>query len=289
MVAEIPVSRSGFTRLIGRFLLLPLLAIALPGAAVAESGNYRIEVLIFNHLESEAIAGEVDELRSFSRFMPLNEVQGRPAPLLLDVMSAAMQDSWRRLRLSATYRPLLFAAWEQSRIDYHPPVRLHDEEKIAEHLQFPHRVAFVDLRSPDMFADYLAPYYRLDGTVQLIRSRFLHLNLDLEFRQSLATEPAPYLSAVAGAGRNPAVADRIRNGAVKEDQSAPAFSALAFTDLELIRQPQLTEARYPGPGPALVHSDRAGAVFRQPIPWRTGQGYRHQWRIESFDCPAPGQ
>lgn len=115
----------------------------------------------------------------------------QPAPIKLDVMSSAMQDVWRRLRLSSGFRPLLFTAWEQTRIDYHPPLRIHDDDVIAEQLYFPYNIAVIDLQALDPFEDYLAPYYRLDGTVQLVRSRFLHLNLDLEYRQDLLPRPQP--------------------------------------------------------------------------------------------------
>jgi nitrate reductase NapE component len=162
-----------------------------PLAAVAESGAYRVEVLVFSHVDSSAQPLELQDLRAFTAFPELGERLEPEAPVKLDVMSSAMDDIWRRLRQSASFRPLLFAAWEQSRVDYHPPLHLHDEEVIAEHLYFPYQVAFLDLMSTDVFGGYLAPYYRLDGTVQLVRSRFLHLNIDLEYRQELLPRPQP--------------------------------------------------------------------------------------------------
>ncbi len=168
-----------------------VLLLLYPAIAPAESGNYRIEVLLFNHLDSSAEAQQLDEIRSFNAYPSLDDPMVSEAPMKLEVMSSTMQDAWRRLRLSADFRPLLFVAWEQSRIDYHPPVRVHDDELIAEHLEFPYPVAFIDLQSLDMFEPYLAPYYRLDGTVQLVRSRFLHLKLDLEYRQDLLPRKAP--------------------------------------------------------------------------------------------------
>jgi hypothetical protein len=210
---------------------------------MAESGNYRVEVLVFSHLDSSFVAQERDEIRSFANVMQLDEIQPQAAPVQLDVMSTMMQDSWRRLKLSASYRPLLFASWEQSRIDYHPPVRLHDEDMIAEHLHFPHRVAFVDLRSADMFKDYRAPYYRLDGTAQLVRSRFLHLNLDLEFRQELLPRPVPEMD------ESPPVDILFAQPA--EQQPSPVIPFFHLPEEEGEPPEEVME---PGPGPALVYS-----------------------------------
>ncbi len=219
---------------------------------MADSGNYRIEVLIFNHLDSDDTPLQLEDIRSFSRFMPLEEFQSPPAPVRLDVMSSTMRDSWRRLRLSASYRPLLFAAWEQSRIDYHPPVRLHDEELIAEHLQFQYPVAFVDLQSMDMFEDFLAPYYRLDGTVQLVRSRFLHLNLDLEYRQDLLPRP-------------------VSEQALQE----PPVPRVVNNDAMIETSELLEEVMESSPGPALVFSLNLSRQIR------TGQ-------MQYFDTPYLG-
>jgi hypothetical protein len=181
--------------------LVPLL-LSLPATLYAESGAYRIEVLVFNHLEGAAEPLEIEALRSFRDAFPLDGAllkgnAGDPAPL--GVMSDMMEDAWRRLRLGAAYRPLLFVVWEQSRIDFHPPVRVHGEDVIARRLLFPGGMAWVDLRSEDMFAPYRAPYFRLDGTVQMRRSRFLHLDLDLEYRDALVPAGTPLPASAAEA------------------------------------------------------------------------------------------
>ena len=147
---------------------------------------YRVEILVFQHLQGDAQPREIEQLRTFRHAPDLALSDGvQPAPYRLDVQSSAMQDVWRRLRNSSEFRPLWFVTWEQTRIDYHPPVRIHDEELIAEHLLFPSDPVFIDLRLEDPFEPYRVPYYRLDGTVQLTRTRFLHLDLDLEFRADL--------------------------------------------------------------------------------------------------------
>ena len=202
-----------------RYLKWMLLVLLLSSAsATADNGNYRIEILVFNHLDTDAEALQLDEIRSFHQYPSLDDPMVSAAPMKLEVMSSTMQDAWRRLRLSANFRPLLFVAWEQSRIDYHPPVRVHDDELVAEHLEFPQQIAFIDLQSLDMFDHYLAPYYRLDGTVQLVRSRFLHLNLDLEYRQDLlprATE--------LPASREEAIERSVQPGQILDRTPGPAL------------------------------------------------------------------
>lgn len=217
----------------GRRRLLAALACMLATTALAESGMYRVEVLVFNHLDSGAVPRELDEIRAFAEFPQHGEALVQPAPIKLDVMSSAMEDVWRRLRLSATFRPLLFTAWEQTRIDYHPPLRIHDDDVIAEKLYFPNNIAIIDLQALDPFEDYLAPYYRLDGTVQLVRSRFLHLRLDLEYRQDLLPRP----------------------------QSLPESREAALAQQSETPQEVLGTS----PGPALVH------VLKQSRQVRTGE------------------
>ena len=211
---------------------LLLLLLLLPAALLAESGAYRVEVLVFNHIDGAAEPVEIEALRHFTNTFPLDGGRLKhdfEDPVALEVMSDTMEDVWRRLRLSAGYRPLLFLVWEQSRIDYHPPVRVHDEEVIAEHLHFPGGMACVDLRAEDLFSAYLVPYFRLDGSVQMRRSRFLHLDLDLEYRQEFVTSGSPLPT------------------------SAEAAEMLA----EII-QPEPE----PLPGPALVHTLRQSRQIR---------------------------
>jgi len=218
-----------------RHILCTVLMLAVTGssAVLAESGMYRVEVLVFSHVDSTAEPLLLDEIRAFTEFPEFGETLVQEAPYKLDVMSSAMEDVWRRLRLSAGFKPLLFSTWEQTRIDYHPPLRLHDDDVIAEQLHFPYGIAIIDLQALDPFEDYLAPYYRLDGTVQLVRSRFLHLNIDLEYRQDLLPRPQP----VPGS----------------RDE------ALALQE----EQPQ--EILGSSPGPALVH------VMKQSRQVRTGE------------------
>ncbi|NIP17829.1 MAG: hypothetical protein GWM87_06500 [Xanthomonadales bacterium] len=226
------------------------LLLLFPAWLFADSGAYRVELMVFSHLDTGREAIEAQELRGFGDAFALDgELLERnpddPAPL--GVMSDMMQDIWRRLESSAVHQPLLFKVWEQSRIDYHPPVRIHDGDLLEERLLFPGGLAFLDLRNPAMLDAYRSPFYALDGTVQLRRSRFLHLDLDLEWRQALLPDGAPLPAS-------------LEEAVMAAERPAPGMEQLA--------EPMM-------PGPALVHG------LRQSRQIRTGQ-------LQYFDSPVLG-
>lgn len=198
--------------------LLPFLLLLVSFATLAESGAYRVEVIVFRHLNldtetnsQETGLGETVALRSFSHIPDFEEP--RPAEDLLTVpvdvsnngladelaafvrndlpddlniiiqKSPRMNDVWRRLRSSSRYQPLVHAAWEQNRTDFYPPMRIHDQQVIDTQLRPPTNIMIADLAAEDPLAAYRSTFYQLDGSVQLRRSRFLHLFLDLEYRE----------------------------------------------------------------------------------------------------------
>jgi hypothetical protein len=162
-------------------LLLTLLLIS----SVTTFADYRVDILIFNHIEGEAETLETTEIRSFASLPQLDDVLLPDGMQAVADMSAPMESIWRRFQRSAGYRPLLYVSWVQSKIDYHPPLRVHDQIILSESLQFPSDLVIADLTRADPLAAYRVPFYQLDGTVQLRLSRFLHLDLDLEFREIL--------------------------------------------------------------------------------------------------------
>lgn len=193
---------------------LPLLLMLLSSAVLAESGAYRVEVIVFRNLLATDEPAEIQELRSFSEFPDLDEdtnaieqitpeettavtPQGEPVvernlPLRDDLpddllvvtqKSNEMDTVWRRLRSSQNYRPLLYTAWEQNRVDYYPPIRIHNEQLIDTQLRPPSTVLVADLTKEDPLAAYRSSFFQIDGSLQLRRSRFLHLYLDLEIRE----------------------------------------------------------------------------------------------------------
>jgi len=192
--------------------LLPLFLLLVSSAVLAESGAYRVEVIVFRNLLATTGFTETPELRSFSQFPDLEEPRpvgslpagsgndltkqatgGFPDALRHDLpddllvvteKSSQMDTAWRRLRSSQNYRPLVYAAWQQNRIDYYPPIRIHDQQIIDTRLHSPGRFMIADLTAQDPLAAYRNNLYRIDGSLQLKRSRFLHLYLDLEYREA---------------------------------------------------------------------------------------------------------
>jgi hypothetical protein len=107
-------------------------------------------------------------------------------------MSNVMQEAWRRLRLSGPFRPEQYLSWEQGDQEPFPALRVHDLKAVmiddpwAEFRIEPDNSATVFADAAGLDGPALPDpitYYRLDGTVMLKRSRFLHLDLDLELRE----------------------------------------------------------------------------------------------------------
>jgi len=166
------------------------------------------------------------------------EVQSgdRPLPpvVLQETPGEVMQQAWRRLRSANGLRPELYFSWEQAASAGAPEIRIHDKDLLFEQDPYanlqdasafqPAGVAKAssgvampvsgDVHGP---ADGVpggadpsagpALYYRLDGTARLRVSRFLHLDLDIEYRepaeaaaqQAVAT-PATTVSTGPGPG-----------------------------------------------------------------------------------------
>lgn len=183
-------------------------------------------------------------------------------------LGAQMQDAWRRLRLSGPFRPLQYLAWEQGASAPFPTLRVHNEEAVlvqdpwaeeraaleadAEATATTHEPV-VPTIGDDAAAEVtgdaddtgLPPpiqYFRLDGTAQLTRSRFLHLALDVEWR-----EPVYGLGGDAGlAGVTaPAPDDRPAGEPVGGDALLPPPpDAFDIYRLEQTRQVRLRRMEY---------------------------------------------
>ncbi|NOR18688.1 MAG: hypothetical protein GQ538_01200 [Xanthomonadales bacterium] len=174
--------------------LLTFLLLVVSSATLAESGAYRVEVIVFRNLDVISDPVLEDELRSFSHYPALDqilvddavlEIPNKHLPEDLNVVlrrSSRMDGVWRRLRSSQGYRPLLYKSWVQNRVDFYPPMRVHNERVIDSQLRPPTNIVVADLAAEDPLAAYRSIFYQLDGSVQLRRSRFLHLFLDLEYR-----------------------------------------------------------------------------------------------------------
>jgi hypothetical protein len=195
-----------------KFLMTLLLLLA-SNALMAESGAYQVEVIVFRNLVATPEFKAVEKLRSFSRYPDITDTgladmpTAEPGAVQSDLLDAqlaevlrsdlpddvhivaqkseAMDHAWRRLRSSQDYQPMFYAAWQQNQVDYYPPMRIHDSQIIDTELRVPTMIMFADLTAEDPLQAYRSQFYQVDGNLQLRRSRFLHLYLDLEFRQQV--------------------------------------------------------------------------------------------------------
>lgn len=216
--------------------LLPFVFLVFTSAVLAESGAYRVEVIVFRNLLAATELNTALELRSFSEFpdpADTGQVESLPADLadesatelsgilpgnlpddlsIVTQKSDVMDNAWRRLRSSQDYRPLVYTAWDQNRIDYYPPIRIHNEQVIETQLRPPTPVMVADLTAEDPLAAYRSTFFQIDGNLQLRRSRFLHLFLDLELREKITNGAVEAEILTAGDTRPDAATDTDRSG-----------------------------------------------------------------------------
>lgn len=211
LVIAAKTSKLGAMKRLVFFLLLIVCS-----AAGADPGAYRVEVIVFRNLEVTAEPALADQLRSFTAYpdllqdtpaglpetAPVEPPPGPPGPPVetafyyradlpddLQVTSdksTLMDNVWKRLRSSKGYRPLLYAGWQQNRVDYYPPLHVHNQQVLDSQLRPPTPVMVADLGADDPLSAYRSNVYQLDGSIQLRRSRFLHVDLDLELREEAA-------------------------------------------------------------------------------------------------------
>lgn len=144
------------------------------------------------------------------------QVPEPPRVVHIEELGPEMQDAWRRLRLSGPFRPLVALAWEQADDEPFPRLRVHDGEvvlsrdpwsDVRERLEAGETVdpwllaGLPPLLPPadgaaatdEVTLERLPPpnlFYALDGVVSLIRSRFLHLHADLQWREPVFAAPS---------------------------------------------------------------------------------------------------
>lgn len=165
--------------------LATLAAASVPSTALAAEERYRVELIVFRNAGVPATPVDVVELRRFHDAFELDEAAAPEVPVALEKRDGAFANIWARLDRLAEYEPLVRLTFEQTLFDFHPPVRVHGDEVLAEEIHIPGNIAYLDLAGNNTggaFDDYVTQLYRLDGTLQLRRSRFLHVDVDLEYR-----------------------------------------------------------------------------------------------------------
>lgn len=201
-------------------LVALLLLAPAAGSAQEPAPRYRVELIVFRHLDGHVAPAEMDQLHGFERaFDPLHDEL--PDELVaLPELTPAVQAVWDRLARSAGYRPLAWAAWEQDSLAFSPPIRVHGEDRLrdgetpVEGLE-PARCSDVIEAGADpaplVDGQELPPcepgsgprvHYVLDGQAQLRRSRFLHLDVHVVHRQPAGTAlPQGEIDPATGAAR----------------------------------------------------------------------------------------
>lgn len=167
-----------------------------------------------------------------------------PRVVLLQTQSDIMQQTWKRLSSSAAYRPELYISWEQPDAAPFPMIRVHDAEVLLE--DDPYAAArpqtetsgSADAEGVESEADETGTavtlpepvrFYRIDGTARLRQSRFLHLDLDIEYREPVYTDVQP---------------DRSSQGSDRPDGTSGGRSAYRVHTLRQSRQVQTKDMEY---------------------------------------------
>lgn len=193
-----------------------------PDPEALTAGDLAEEVTVAG-APAEDVAASPGDTSTAQEAMP-DDLPEEPPPdpnalFRVEEMGPEMQDAWRRLRLSAGFRPLQYLSWEQGSQPPFPEIRVHGEE-----------VAYVDdpyaeLRAAALEAELESElqqeqqaetegpqigdddpvceepeadpfpeptvHFALDGSASLVRSRFLHLQLDMQMREPVFETEAP--------------------------------------------------------------------------------------------------
>lgn len=226
------------------YLIFFIAMAAGPSSLSAQETRYRVELLVLTHLRSEAEPREMPELIDYSAAVDFltpvveEDTEDTEAPAgdaddteakfppeesppeedpnrleHIEQMSSVMEEAWRRLRLSAPFRPQQYLSWEQGSQEPFPALRVHDLETVlvddpwADQRAVPEEqeTVFTDTTAGEPDLAFMGPplpdptfYYRLDGTATLIRTRFLHLELDLQLREAVWEPDQTALTRDAG-------------------------------------------------------------------------------------------
>lgn len=240
------------------YLILIITCMLFAESTLAENDRYRVEVIVLSHLHHAETPRDIKWLEDFSTTLdfltPLPEQEDEAedelstadtaeADLLtadalltdeqpedpnavvhIEEMSPLMQETWRRMRLSAPFRPEQYLSWEQGSEAPFPVLRLHDLDAVmVDDPYFAQRQAMEEaatllaesgamaVKESEEDPTNLLPeptfYYRLDGSVMLKRTRFLHLDIKLQMREAVFEEKMPADLAQAVPATEPATGE----------------------------------------------------------------------------------
>lgn len=146
------------------------LLVLFPCAVQAET--YRVDLIVFRDLWASESSGGAEAAKPADTRgvieLGASERLGAYGITLLPESDFALDESWRRLRNSQQFRPLARIAWTQ----VNPPaeggprlrIRLGEARTVSDAEQLT-----------------AAEVYEVDGSVALLRDRYLHLDVDLRY------------------------------------------------------------------------------------------------------------
>ncbi len=162
-------------RFLGSLLLLTL-GMLLSISAPAQDRWFQIEIIVFERLDDDGVWAEtwspdpgrppVDEsINLIAAADSTGEEAGTFAYRLLNQRSYNLKDSFWGLRNSKSFRPLLHYAWQQPGLSQK-------------------RARWIHLYVPPDSTDGFAPAPpKLDGTLRVYLTRFLHVDTDLLYQR----------------------------------------------------------------------------------------------------------
>jgi hypothetical protein len=150
--------------------LLLLLAIPLAAAsAAAQTPVYRVDLIVYLDRQGSASAGLPPLERPAAGLSLQDEAALAAAGIrVLPESEFGLDTEWRRLSNARDYQPLVRLAWEQER----PPSRRGPRLEVTFGQPF-------ELVLPDAYTSELRT--PLSGSVSLTLSRYLHLDVDLQY------------------------------------------------------------------------------------------------------------
>ncbi len=175
-----------------------LLALVAP---TASARWYAFEAIVFAHLQPPAVDEQwpvdpglpaLDGAVELGDSAPLDDEPGadtmRLAYRRLGDDELELTPVWRRLARSRGYRPLLHLGWIQ------PGVERRDARAVHLHLAAP---GTADAPPPATDGgETPTPAPTLEGTLRVYRSRYLHLEADLDYRPAAGGTPGPESAAI---------------------------------------------------------------------------------------------
>lgn len=238
-----------------RGILIALLGAALVSPAVASSKDetnwYNVEVILFtpggdDYLDAE-VWPEAPELPAIDGARELAPAPERPPRTRKDLRpfealtpaEHQLTDAYRRLESSSRFEPLLHIGWRQPGLGREAAVPvliripLDGAESAAD-------------GSPDPAATLPPAPARLEGTLTLILSRYLHLETDLVYRipQTTTDSFSPFMEMPGGLTTGATESTLLGDDFGEE----PAYRTLVIQDSRRMRSKELHYLDHPAVG-----------------------------------------